>query len=315
MKALVVACRSFLGAEVVKAFRSSEVEVVGTHRNLGDCSSFSLDLMDEESIRRSLQQSMPDYIIQCAAATQTADPVAMYQVHVLGCLNLLRQVSVIVPHAQVILLGSAAEYGNVPAERLPIDESYACQPSSFFGESKLAQFHMATQAAKSWKLRLAHLRPFNICGPGIPKHYFLGSLAHRIWQYRQPNAPSTGPLVIDNADATRDFIDVRDVAEALVQLCIRNVLVRGECPILNVATGTEQRIMDVARLFAEIADVEVIPRESAQVSRSGISRSCGSKDRLSNLIGWEPRRGIRESIQDQWNIVREPSMLAMSTLP
>ena len=122
-----------------------------------------------------IERERPDWVIQCAGATHCSDPSELYKLHVDGTRNVLSAVARFVPKAVVILLGSAAEYGPVAPEQLPIQEQQICKPATPFGASKLAQTQLAEAAAEEWGLRVLTVRPFNILGPGLPEHYFAGA--------------------------------------------------------------------------------------------------------------------------------------------
>jgi nucleoside-diphosphate-sugar epimerase len=299
MKALVIAANSFLGKVLCQQLLDCGVNVVRTVRTnkSADSRTFQLDITDMASLRSALSETRPDWIVQCAAATATQDPTTQCGVHVNGTLNLLQGVAELVPHAQTILLGSAAEYGNVSDSMLPIDESQECRPTSFFGASKLAQYHLASAAAAQWHLSLAHLRPFNICGPGIPPYYFLGSLAARI---RQKLSNGQQAVTIQNSQATRDFVDVRDVARAIVGLLASNVMEPGCCKMLNIACGRETSILDAARLLCQQSGIDCCAEPASLKSRTGVMRSCGSSERLFTATQWKPIISLEQSIQDQW---------------
>src|SRR5262249_12810899 len=154
-----------------------------------------------------------------------------------GTLNVLSAVARHVPAAPVLVLGSAAEYGPVAPEALPVDEDFPAAPTTFFGTSKLAQTQAARVAAAEGRLRVLGARPFNVIGPGLAAHYFAAAFAERLCQAKTASSPDE--LAVVNASATRDFIDVRDVAQALVQLLTRAVPPAGTLALYNVASGLE----------------------------------------------------------------------------
>jgi GDP-4-dehydro-6-deoxy-D-mannose reductase len=222
----------------------------------------------------------------------------MYGLHVGGTLNVLSAVVRHAPAAPVVLLGSAAEYGPVPPEALPVNEDYPAAPRSFFGASKLAQTHAAQAAAAEWNLGVVVVRPFNVIGPGLPPHYFAASLAERMMKARAAGARGDVPVV--NADATRDFVDVRDVAHALLGLMTRAAPVAGEAVLYNIASGREVPLRAVAQKLCALAgDFRAVDAGSGH-SRSGISRSCGDASRLRDAIGWGPGIGWERSVEDLW---------------
>src|SRR5437899_1722957 len=96
-----------------------------------------------------------------------------------------------------------------------MDTAVVFAGNSFLGKS-LWSLLRPRGVARHWKLRVFTVRPFNVIGPGLPDHYFAAALARRLFQMRSCGEP--GPFPVMNLDATRDFVDVRDVADALAGL-------------------------------------------------------------------------------------------------
>ena len=115
---------------------------------------------------------------------------------------------------RVTLAGSAAELGAVPPSALPVAESYPCAPLDAYGRSKL----LATVAglAERPPLELAVARVFNPIGPGLPATQAFGEFAAQL----TAEVADPLPLLVGNLEARRDFIDVRDVARALIAISL-----------------------------------------------------------------------------------------------
>ena len=299
-RALVFAGSSFVGKHLCRLLREKNVEVISTARRPTDETTLACDLTCREDVSAAIAQTRPDWIIQCGAATASSSPRDHYAVHVTGALNVLEAAHEFVPDASILLFGSAAEYGPVPPEDLPVAESYPCRPTSFFGASKLAQTHLAQAAAIANGQRITIVRPFNIIGPGLPDHYFAAALAKRL--IAQKSALEAG-LTIDrtfevhNPHATRDFIDVRDVASAVYFLLDQHSPDPGQAALFNIATGQETSILEVASHLGTLAGNLAPTSASETTSRAGITRSCGNIQARINS-GWQPLISWRASIYD-----------------
>jgi GDP-4-dehydro-6-deoxy-D-mannose reductase len=256
------------------------------------------DLTDRERVEAIVAGARPEWLFQCAGATRAKDPQDMYAVHVSGALNVLSAVARHSLGTKVIFLGSAAEYGPVEPAALPVSEDHATAPTSFFGASKLAQTHAARAAAADWKLSVIVVRPFNLLGPGLPRHYFAAALAERLRQAQATGQSGDMPVV--NAAATRDFVDVRDVVQALVQLATRAAPPAGEMALYNVASGQEVPLLAVAQKLCTLAGGRQATDAGSGQSRSGIGRSCGDASRLRRATGWAPRLSWEQSVDDLW---------------
>jgi GDP-4-dehydro-6-deoxy-D-mannose reductase len=212
-----------------------------------------------------------------------------------GTLNVLKTAAELAPEATIVLFGSAAEYGSVPGEALPVSESQREAPTSFFGASKLAQTRLGLAAAAEWGLRIIVARPFNLIGPGLPDHYLAAALARRL----RDEGDREEPFAVANGCASRDFVDVRDVAEAVVLFAEREVARPGKGCVFNLASGQETTVLEVAEHLCRLAGRRRAVDLGAEPSRSGVSRSCGDA-RRARAVGWVPRIGWKQSLEDLW---------------
>jgi GDP-4-dehydro-6-deoxy-D-mannose reductase len=301
--ALVLAANSFIGSHLCQQLRDAGVRVVAAARRPDKTTGLEeCDLTVADQLEGLIARVQPHWLFQCAGATYAHDPRNLYHLHVDGTLHLLTAVHRHVQGAVVTLLGSAAEYGLVPANALPVREDYPEAPVSFFGASKLAQTHAASVAAHEWHLRILVVRPFNVIGPGLPAHYFAAALATRLEDARIARQYGDFPVV--NAEATRDLVDVRDVVEALFQLVQRAAPPAGTTDVYNVASGRETSVRAVATKLCQLAGDFRVVDAGAGKSRSNISRSCGDSTKMRQATGWEPRIGWEQSIEDLWRSFR-----------
>ena len=294
--ALVFAGGSFLGRHLCRALAGGGVRVVATARRPSAGSDFRpCDVTDASSVNAVFADCRPDWVFQCAGVTTPdAGPPLLYAVHVGGTWNILRAVADHAPAVPVVLFGSAAEYGRVPEEALPVGENFAPEPASYFGASKLAQTHLASAAASALGLRVVVLRPFNLLGPGLPGHYFAAALARRLRDGGGREAPP-----VDNGAATRDFVDVRDVAEA-ARVAATAAPAPGAAEVYNVASGRETSVLEVASRLCVLAGRRPPVDRGTCGSRSGIGRSCGTAVKLHGATGWAPRVPWAQSLDDLW---------------
>jgi nucleoside-diphosphate-sugar epimerase len=115
---------------------------------------------------------------------------------------------------------------------------------------------------------------------------------------------TSGPFPVVNPQATRDFVDARDVAEALTGLAMQAAVVPGKAEIYNIATGVETSLLELARELGGLAGGFVPVDGGCGDSRGGVTRSCGDSTRLRNVTGWAPHRTWQESVRDLWESLR-----------
>ncbi|MGL4554172.1 MAG: NAD-dependent epimerase/dehydratase family protein [Gemmataceae bacterium] len=280
-RVLVLAANSFVGRAVMAAIGPA---AVGASRG----GPVRCDVTDPAGVEALVADLRPGAVISCAGVTDGADPGPYYSVHVGGAVNVLEAVRRHVPASPVVLLGSAAEYGPVGAEHLPVREDHAPAPATFYGASKLAQTHLGLAAVAAWGLRVRVARLFNVIGAGLPSRYFLGALACRL-----KALPPGSTFPVRDAAATRDLIDARDAAAALA------LLARPDVPsgVYNVATGAETAVGAAAGYLGELAGgMTPVPADGP----AGGSRSAGDASRLRDL-GWSPAFGWRDAVRACWD--------------
>lgn len=226
-------------------------------------------------IRSALEQARPDVILHLAGATLTQLPIDMYRVNAVYAQTILDAAVQVCPGARVVLAGSAAEYGPVPAlER--VHEAVECQPTTLYGISKLAQT-LQGRAVNTQKLRVVTGRIFNCVGPGMPTSLALGSFVRQV-----AAMPSEGgQLVVGNLDSIRDFIMVDRVAAVLLQLGMAEA---GAGEIFNIASGIGQNLTDVVNALCEISPCPVqLQRNDHIQGNSTMRRFVGDPTKIEAL--------------------------------
>ncbi|MBS0206255.1 MAG: NAD(P)-dependent oxidoreductase [Planctomycetes bacterium] len=301
-RCLVVAGRSFLGQHATARLRGAGHETLVTSRQAGPDIDCVCDLLQPFELDRFIVDSQPDWVISFAGAPRH-DPDSTNRLHVEGTRNLLAAIQCHHPQARVILIGSAAEYGCVPDSRLPIDEACHPQPVSALGTSKLAQTRLAQDFAVQYELDIVSLRPFNVIGPGQPEYYLAGQLMRRLIAFRRSS--QTDVITLASGDSTRDFVDVRDVADAVVSIVRDLPEERGQLRVFNVSTGQETTVRQLAAFVCEVAGGCRLVDVESQPSEIEIRRSCGDPRRIAQAVGWKPSVHWQDSIRDAWSLVQE----------
>ncbi len=237
-----------------------------------------------------IRAAAPDVVINCAGVT-SGDPAAMVAGNVVAVANLVGAVREAAPAARLVHLGSAAEYGRVtPGE--PVTESTRPDPLGGYGITKLA----GTALVQSAGLDAVVLRIFNLIGPGSPPSGLPGRL---VAEFRR--AAETGEAVrVGSLDAHRDFVDIRDVAGAVVAAA----LAPGRLPaVLNVGSGVPTPLRELADTLRAISGVDTPVHEvTAGSARSAdVPWQCANPAAIGAALGWSAGIGVEESLRDLWH--------------
>ncbi len=286
---LVTGGSGFLGRHLLHRLDREPVEVVALGRRpIGGRARFvAADLFDAPRLSRTLEEAAPAVVFHLAGKTPPADPETLDRSNRVATLRLIDALAGLGRPARLVVAGSAAELGPVPVEDLPVGEAYSARPDGDYGRSKLE----ATGAVLGAGGIVA--RVFNPIGPGTPTSQALGRFAASL-------ALGDGPITLAVGDLSprRDFVDARDVAEALVALAGR-----ARSGLYHVGTGESRSVGEGLDLLIRLSGRPV----QVEVDRSrpsGPSDSRADIGRIRAEVGWSPRLPFERSVADLWAAAR-----------
>lgn len=176
-------------------------------------------------------------------------------------------------------------YGN--AHRLPTAEEDPLQPLTPYCEAKTAGEQALRACASARGLSWLALRFFNVYGPGQPTDAFYTSVVVTFLR----RIAAGEPIVIDgDGTQTMDFVHVDDVARAVV------TALEGDASghALNVGTGTQTSVVDLARALGERMGLPTELRY--RPGRPLVRRWQANIDRISEVLGWAPAIDFAEGL-------------------
>lgn len=254
-----------------------------------------LDLHDRPTLTRLLQEFHPTHVVHLAAALRDEPVARLFDANVDALVDLLEAlVGANVDVRRVVLASSGSVYGN-PAERhLPIPEDAPCDPVDLHAVSKLAGEQVSRIVAKQRGLPVVWARIFNPAGPGQDERHLCGRLAQQATAIAAGVIPPT--LEVGALTATRDFVDVRDVARGLRMLALTPSGVDGGA--YNVGSGredrTEQVLTDVLRFAGIERSVRLVQLPPRPMD---IPRHFADVTRL-RALGYDARYTLSDSLRD-----------------
>lgn len=257
----------------------------------------AVDLRDAERVRRAVARIAPEAVIHLAAQSfvpeSFAKPRETYEINFLGTLNLLEALKAASFEGRFLFVGSGDSYGLVAPDELPLDEARPLRPRSPYAVSKAAGEALSYQWSQSERFPIVMTRSFNHIGPGQSERFAVSDFARQIVEIRKGRRGSI--IRTGDIDVTRDFTDVRDVAQAYLLL-----LDRGRCgEVYNVCSGVEQSIRALLGRLLELARVEAtIERDPSRLRPAEQRRICGSPRKLERDTGWTRRYPIDTSLND-----------------
>ena len=280
MKVLITGAGGFLGQHLVSYLLDKDCNIYNLgNTKIKNSTHFLLgDITNKKSINTAISKIQPDYLLHLAGTADTSDINYCLKVNTLFSLYLLEAIKNfdLETHTKVMIVGSAAEYGLVAENQLPISENLSPNPSTFYGISKFAQ----TQIALSWQKPqnpLVVVRPFNIIGPGMPNHLAIGNFLNQI-----QSMSSKGILRTGNLNTERDFINVHDVTQIMWEL-INNENSYGE--IINICRGKSVPMIDIVNYILEHSEKEIeLVCDEKRIRDNDIKLHYGDNLKLLNLI-------------------------------
>lgn len=298
MRILVTGASGFVGSHAVQVFSAAGHEVWGMTSKPREpevgLQWVVADIADRAALSVAFDAASPDAVLHLAAQASVpnswSDPETTYATNVIGPSNLLYLLRDN-PGVKTLLVGSAQQYRSAPTAE-PLTEDAPMEPSSPYAVSKLAQEAMGLMHHREMGLPVLAARPFNHIGPGQSGHYVIGAFMGQIVEMERGRAKT---MTVGNLESRRDFIDVRDVAEAY-----RVLLERGKPgQVYNVSCGKAHRIGDLLDTLLDTAglrgEVEVVEKGSPRPGDPPIL--AGDNSKLAAL-GWSPDISLEKSLVD-----------------
>jgi dTDP-glucose 4,6-dehydratase len=190
------------------------------------------------------------------------------------------------PVERFLLVSSSEVYGT--AEYAPMDEEHPLNPRSPYAATKAGGDRLAYSYWVTYELPIVIVRPFN--NYGARQH------PEKVVPRFVTQALAGEPLTVHgDGHASRDWLFVEDDAEAIEALIAAPLdSVAGE--VVNIATGVDISVRDVARLVLEAvgSDAGVVHLDE----RPGqVDRHIGSTDKLERLTGWRARTSFENGLE------------------
>jgi GDP-4-dehydro-6-deoxy-D-mannose reductase len=239
MIVLILGSLGFTGRNLCNCLRQEQgIEVVGVDSLTdGNKVDYVCDLRDLGAVAELLGNVKPDQIYNMAGSISN-NYEECYASNVIITKNLLDVMESIKLTGRILLAGSAAEYGLVGPDDLPVKEIQLPNPVSIYGLTKVYQSILMRTYRNLYDLDIAMVRPFNLIGGGISENLFPGRLQRSIKDLKAGKIKriKTGSLA-----ARRDYIHIND---ALVHYqLVMNDGVAGE--IYNVGSGRSVLLRDL----------------------------------------------------------------------
>jgi len=246
------------------------------------------DVADAAAVRRVLQGVDGCFHLAAIASVERGvqDWLGTHRVNLTGTITVFDEVRRLgrAGAIPVVYASSAAVYGD--CDILPITETTARRPLSAYGADKYGCELHALVATHTHAIPTLGLRFFNVYGPRQdPRSPYSGVISIFCERLRR----NASVDIFGDGGQTRDFIYVGDVVAALLA-GMAQPPPGGR--VLNVCTGVETSVRDLASVIADLC--QTTPQVREQPPRAGeVRHSVGSRTLAEAVLALSPPTPLR----------------------
>lgn len=300
MKVLVTGGAGFIGSHLVRQLLDAKHDVTvldnvstGTWQHLPQgkdtCTCWEMDIRDKAA-QEKIEQAKFDIIVHLAAQTMVdvsiKDPEFDASENVMGTVNILEAAR----HSgvqRIIFASTAASYGDVTEDKLPIHEEETLAPMSFYGLTKVVAEKYLKLYHDLYGLDYVALRFANVYGErqgDTGEGGVISIFAKRI-------AKDQGITVFGDGKQTRDFIYAGDIAAGIIGAMTTDKA----NTVYNLSNQTETSLLELIDLMAKAVGKAVEPQFTAP--REGdINRSMLCNEAAVQNLNWQPQMDLAEGL-------------------
>jgi UDP-glucose 4-epimerase len=304
-RCLVTGGAGFIGSNIARLLveRGHEVTVFdnlssGHRQNITESPGLRFiegDVRDAAALEQAVAGI--DTIFHLAAsvgnARSIAHPIDDSEINVLGTLRVLEAAR---RHhvRKVVYSSSAGIFGEL--KTLPIGEDHAVEPDTPYGASKLAGEKLCLAYGKLYDVACVCLRYFNVYG--VHQRYDAYGNVIPIFVHLALRGQQL--TVYGDGEQTRDFVNVRDVAEANYRAA-RCSGVRGA---FNIASGTQVTINRLVQLISEEFGA-ALDVKYGEPRPGDVRHSIANIEAARTAFGYTPCVDLRDGLREYLRWARQ----------
>lgn len=208
------------------------------------------------------------------------NPVRYFDVNVKGTLNVLEACKKN-KIKKIVYAASASCYGIT--KKSLINENFSVQTKHPYALTKKLGEDLVIHWAEVFKLNVTSLRLFNVFGLRSRTSGAYGAVFGVFLAQKLKNKPLT---IVGNGNQTRDFVYVKDVAEAFFKAS----QLKENSRILNIASGKEISVNKIANMISK--NKIYIPKRPGEPDRSKANINLAKK-----ILKWKPKISVSEGVK------------------
>lgn len=274
------------------------------YKNIIVRSSKELDLRNQTAVYNFFEEESPEYVFLCAAKVggikaNMTFPAEFIHDNLAIELNVIKA-AYLYQVKKLLFLGSSCIYPRLSSQ--PISENAlltgALEPTNeSYALAKIAGIKLCQAFNKQYKTNFITCMPTNIFGPGdnfnLETAHALPALIAKMHKAKLNNTESV--TIWGSGNAMREWLYVEDLAQA----CIFLMKTYNESDIVNVGTGIDISIKDLAYKIKEIVEYKgklVFDNTKPE----GMPRKLLNVQKI-NSLGWQSTTGLDHGIANTYN--------------
>jgi len=302
---------------ILDNFSNSEKSVLNRLKEITgkEFTLYEGDILDSTLLKTIFDKESIDGVIHFAAKKAVGEsvekPLEYYNCNVVGLLSVLEamlQASVL----NMVFSSSCTVYGQ--PDELPVTEQSPKKPAnSPYGNTKQIGEEIIEDTVLSGKnLKSIALRYFNPIGAhpsSLIGELPLGVPNNLVPFITQTAAGLRQKLTVfgsdyDTPDGTciRDYIHVMDLADAHVQALnkLDSINQNSHFDVINIGTGRGNTVLEAINAFENVTgeklNYQIGPRRAGDVEKV-----YAQVDKSKNVLNWETKYSLQDSMRDSWN--------------
>jgi len=301
-KIYIAGHRGMVGSAILRKFKKEGFT------NLVLRTREELDLTNQAKVEEFFQTEKPEYVIVAAAKVGGIKANNEHQADFI-LENLLIQDNIIVSSLRnnvkkLLFLGSSCIYPRESPQ--PIKEEYLLtgklEPTNEgYAIAKIAGMKLCEKIFEQYGKVFISCMPTNLYGQNdnfdVESSHVISALMRRIHEAKTANSKTVS--IWGTGNVLRDFLYVDDMAEA-VFLVMKNY---NEKQFLNIGSGKEIKIKDLAKLLKEVIGYEG-ELVFDTTKPDGMPKKLLDISRISKL-GWKPTTDLKQGLEKMYKFFLE----------
>ena len=299
-RTLVTGGAGFIGSHLVKRLIALNHNALvldnlsfGKRESIPQTSS-NLSFVDGDIANRKLllgliEEFRPEIVIHLAAIHFipycNENPVKAIQTNIVGTRHLLETCKILKP--DIFVFPSSGAVYTISGNKL--SEEDLTEPSDIYGISKLIGEDLCRLFYRETGVRTVIGRLSNVFGPGETNPHVIPEIIKQLKE---------GKLEVElgNIEPKRDFINVKDVAEAFIALLAD---FRGDFGIFNIGSGKEYSIREILEICERIIGSEIrVKGTKSRIRKTDRMHLLSDVEKITKETSWRPRVNIEDGLRE-----------------